>query len=60
MLLELCQAACMRFVIVASEGLMAVDADERRRPAAAESMSFSLFFLESSVTVRTYEGDHQC
>jgi hypothetical protein len=60
MLFELCQATCMRFVVIASEGLVAVDTDERSWSATTECMSFSLFFLESNITVRADEGDHQC
>lgn len=60
MFLELCEAASMCFVVIASECLMAVNTNEGCRPTATVGVFLRLFFLESSITVGAYEGDHGC
>lgn len=58
MFLRLSETGNMIFIIVAFEGDMAINADERRRFATAKSMFFYLFLLESGVAVAADKGDH--
>ena len=52
------EAGDVVFVGEALESLVAVDADEGGRPAAAEAVPFHLLFLEGSVAVRADKGHH--
>lgn len=48
----------MVLIVIALECDMTVDTDEGGRPAPSKSVFFSLFFLESGVTVRADECNH--
>jgi hypothetical protein len=58
MFFELSEAGDMRLIVIAIEGDMAVDADERCRFAPPEGMFLGLFLLERGIAVRANKGNH--